>query len=59
MTPLLDTHVLLWWLSGGSRLSAAAATFYATGLEHRIPLVTKVERLRTDAAIAGDIDVVW
>lgn len=26
MTPLLDTHVLLWWLSGGQRLSAAAAT---------------------------------
>lgn len=25
MTPLLDTHVLLWWLSGGSRLSAPAA----------------------------------
>jgi PIN domain nuclease of toxin-antitoxin system len=25
MTPLLDTHVLLWWLSDGERLSSAAA----------------------------------
>lgn len=25
MTVLLDTHVLLWWLAGGDRLSRAAA----------------------------------
>ena len=25
MTVLLDTHVLLWWLAGGERLSRAAA----------------------------------
>jgi PIN domain nuclease of toxin-antitoxin system len=24
MTPLLDTHVLLWWQAGGARLSRAA-----------------------------------
>ena len=133
MTPLLDTHVLLWWLSGGSRLSAAAAAaidaaervlvspitcwevgmlaragrieldrpiaswiarlfddrrsavaqlspeaagwagaldprfpgdaadrmIYATALEHRVPLVSKDERLREFAAIAGDVHVVW
>ncbi len=134
MTPLLDTHVLLWWLSGGSRLSAAAAAaietaervlvspiscweigmlaragrirldrpiaswiarvfddrrsavaqlspeaagwagalddarfpgdpadrlIYATALEHRIPLISKDERLREFAAVAGDVRVVW
>ena len=134
MTPLLDTHVLLWWLSGGARLSAVASAaidtaervlispiscweigmlaragrieldrpiaswiamvfddrrsgvaqlspeaagwagalddgrfpgdpadrlIYATALEHRIPLVTKDERLREFAAIAGDVHVVW
>ncbi|GAC1671539.1 MAG: type II toxin-antitoxin system VapC family toxin [Candidatus Limnocylindrales bacterium] len=134
MTPLLDTHVLLWWLSGGSRLSSAAAAaidaadrvlvspiscwevgmlvragriqldrpiaswiamvfddrrsgvaplspeaagwaggledarfpgdpadrlIYATALEHRVPLVTKDERLREFSAITGDVDVIW
>ena len=134
MTPLLDTHVLLWWLSGGTRLSPAAAAaiasadrvlvspiscweigmlaragrirldrpiaswiarvfedrrsaiaqltpeaagwagalddprfpgdpadrlIYATALEHRVPLVTKDERLRDYAAIAGEVAVVW
>ena len=134
MTPLLDTHVLLWWLSGGSRLSAEAARviqsaerllvspiscweigtlarsgrivldrpiaswiarvfedrrqavaqltpesagwagsledarfpgdpadrlIYATAREHRIPLVSKDERLRDYAAVAGDVDVIW
>jgi PIN domain nuclease of toxin-antitoxin system len=29
-TPLLDTHVLLWWLSGGSRLSAEASRVIET-----------------------------
>lgn len=134
MTPLLDTHVLLWWLSGGKRLSGAAATaidtaerilvspitcwevgmlaragriqldrpiaswiagvfddrrsgvaqlspeaagwagafdddrfpgdpadrlIYATALEHRVPLISKDERLREYAAIAGVVHVVW
>jgi PIN domain nuclease of toxin-antitoxin system len=134
VTPLLDTHVLLWWLSGGSRLSAEAASaigtaerllvspiscweigmlaragrirldrpiaswiarvfedrrsavaqltpeaagwagalddarfpgdpadrlIYATALEHRVPLVSKDERLRDYAAVAGDVRVVW
>jgi PIN domain nuclease of toxin-antitoxin system len=134
VTPLLDTHVLLWWLSGGSRLSATAADaidtaervlvspiscweigmlaragrirldrpiaswiarvlddrrsavaqlspeaagwagalddarfpgdpadrlIYATALEHRIPLISKDERLRAFAAVAGDVRVVW
>lgn len=134
MTPLLDTHVLLWWLSGGSRLSASAtrvidtadrllvspiscweigtlarsgriqldrpiatwiasvfedrrsgvaplspeaagwagalddAAFpgdsadrliYATAREHRVPLISKDERLREYARLTGDVDVVW
>ena len=134
MTPLLDTHVLLWWLSGGSRLSAAASAaietadrvlispiscwevgmlaragrvqldrpvatwiarifddrrsgvaqlspeaaawagaldderfpgdpadrlIYATAMEHRVPLVSKDERLRDYAAISGDVLVLW
>ena len=134
MTPLLDTHVLLWWLSGGERLSAAAAAaidaaerilvspiscwevgmlarsgrirldrpiaiwiarifddrrsgvaqlspeaagwagalddarfpgdpadrlIYATAMENRVPLVSKDERLREYAAVAGDVHVLW
>jgi PIN domain nuclease of toxin-antitoxin system len=134
MTPLLDTHVLLWWLSGGSRLSAEATRviksadrllvspiscweigtlarsgrivldrpiaswiarvfedrrqavaqlspesagwagslddarfpgdsadrlIYATAREHRVPLVSKDERLREYAVVAGDVDVIW
>ena len=134
MTPLLDTHVVLWWLSGGSRLSAEARRviesadrllvspiscweigtlaragrivldrpiaswiarlfedrrqgiapltpeaagwagslddsqfpgdpadrlIYSTAREHRVPLVSKDERLRAYAARAGDVDVVW
>jgi PIN domain nuclease of toxin-antitoxin system len=134
VTPLLDTHVLLWWLSGGERLSAAAAAaidaaerilvspiscwevgmlarsgrirldrpiaiwiarifddrrsgvaqlspeaagwagalddarfpgdpadrlIYATAMENRVPLVSKDERLREYAAVAGDVHVLW
>jgi len=134
VTPLLDTHVLLWWLSGGSRLSPAATAaidsaqrllvspiscweiamlaragrikldrpiaswiarvfddqrsgvaalspeaagwagaldddrfpgdpadrlIYATAHEHRIPLISKDERLRAFAQVAGDVHVVW
>jgi len=29
VTPLLDTHVLLWWLAGGSRLSTEATRLIA------------------------------
>jgi PIN domain nuclease of toxin-antitoxin system len=32
---------------------------YATALEHRIPLISKDERLRELAAVAGDVRVVW
>lgn len=134
MTPLLDTHVVLWWLSGGARLSPGAAAaieaadrilvspiscweigmlaragrirldrpiaswiarlfddrrsavaplspeaagwagalddarfpgdpadrmIYATAREHRVPLITKDERLREFAGLAGDIHVLW
>ncbi len=133
MSVLLDTHVVIWWQAGGSRLSRAAAgaidradvilvspltcweiatlhrlgrieldreptswvrdllrgerlasapltpeaaawagalddafpgdpidrLLYATARDHRVPLVTKDERLRAFAGSTRDVDVVW
>jgi PIN domain nuclease of toxin-antitoxin system len=130
---LLDTHVVLWWHAGGTRLSPAAARairtaeeilispltcweiatlarlgrieldrdavawaralvslervtaanlspeasavagslgdsfpgdpidrlLYATAIDHRVPLISKDERLRVFAQAARDVEVIW
>ncbi|MBA2719266.1 MAG: type II toxin-antitoxin system VapC family toxin [Chloroflexi bacterium] len=61
MTPLLDTHALLWWLSGGSRLSVAAATAIDTAERvlispiscWEIGMLARVGRIQLDRPIAS------
>jgi PIN domain nuclease of toxin-antitoxin system len=65
MRILLDTHVLLWWLSGNEDLSAPARsvigdtdneTFVSAASAWEIAIKYKRGRLPTAASFAGDIE---
>ena len=65
MRVLLDTHVLLWWLSGEAALSAAARsaiadadneTFVSAASAWEISIKYKQGRLPTAANFVADLD---
>lgn len=65
MRILLDTHVLLWWLSGNESLSvparaviadAESETFVSAASAWEIAIKYKQGRLPTAASFAGDIE---
>ena len=65
MRVLLDTHVLLWWLSGEEALSAAARsaiadadneTFVSAASAWEISIKYKQRRLPTAANFVADLD---